>query len=61
MLLQVGAGFRVVFGVIVLWCHDTMMLLVSALCVSFSCVVFYALWSRLRHCLPLSVKEGLRV
>jgi len=61
VLLQVGAGFGVGFSVMALWGHDTMMLLVSALCVSFSCVVFYALWSRLHHCLPSSVKEGLRV
>lgn len=40
MLLQVGAGFGVGFSVIVLWGHNTMMLLGSALCVSFSCVVF---------------------
>jgi hypothetical protein len=40
VLLQVGAGFRVGFGVMVLWGHDTMTLLVSAICVSFSCVVF---------------------
>lgn len=61
MLLQVGAGFGVGFGVMVLWGHDAIMLLVSAIYISFSCVVFYALWSRLHHCLPSPVKEGLRV
>ena len=40
MLLQVAAGFGGGFSVIMLWGHDTMMLLVSAIYVS----CFYYLW-----------------
>jgi len=57
-----GAGFGGGFSVIVLWGHDTMMLVWCVLSAFlFLVLFFYSLWSRLHHCLPSPVKEGLRV
>ena len=46
MLLQVGAGFGAGFGVIVLWGHNTMMLVWCVLSVFLFLVLFFILCGR---------------